>query len=71
MNNKDIIFTEAELAHFASVMETPIAQKSPIIRLGKGNEDERGIGDTVAGNTLTDESGKSWKVRKRNANIRK
>jgi len=60
MNNKSI-FTEAELAHFASVMETPVAQKSPIIRLGKGNQDERGIGDTVDGNTLTDESGKDKK----------
>jgi hypothetical protein len=45
-------------------METPVAQKSPIIRLGKGNEDERGIGDTVDGNTLTDESGKSKKDKK-------
>lgn len=58
MNNKSSIFSEAELAHFASVMETPIAKKTPIIRLGRGKEDERGIGDTVDGNTLTDESGK-------------
>lgn len=59
--SKEIIFTEAELAHFASVMETPVAQKTPTIRLGKGKEDERGIGATVDANTLTDESGKDKK----------
>ena len=61
MNNNFSIFSEAELEHFASVMETPIAQKTSTIRLGKGTEGERGIGDTVDANTLTDESGKDKK----------
>lgn len=40
---EEVSFTESELAHFEAV-----AKKSVHLRLGKGNEDERGMGDTVS-----------------------
>lgn len=45
---EEVSFTESELAYFEQV-----AKKSPNLRVGKGNEDERGLGDTVDSRDLT------------------
>lgn len=45
---EDVSFSESELAYFEAV-----AKKSAHLRLGKGNEDERGMGDTVSDSDLT------------------
>lgn len=45
---EDVTFSESELEYFEAV-----AKKSANVRLGKGNEDERGMGDTVSDTDVT------------------
>ena len=44
----EVSFSESELEYFEAV-----AKKSANLRLGKGNEDERGMGDTVSDTDVT------------------